>query len=136
MNKKTKLKICDWALLVSTILILASGVQLEVIHGDPFGFIWLHITLGIIFFILCAWHVFLHFGRSNWFDRFHKLKNQPTRILWWAGILTLASALLATVHFIVNPIHSPIGGIHGKLGFLMMIFAVFHIAKRLRFFKS
>ncbi|MDE5916290.1 MAG: hypothetical protein K2G71_06930, partial [Duncaniella sp.] len=59
-----------------------------------------------------------------------------TRILWWVSLATLITGVIASIHWLVTFTHSPIGGIHGKLGFLMIIFSVLHISKRIKFFKS
>lgn len=134
MTKKTKLKICDITLLPLTLLMLASGVQLEVMHGG--GLVWLivHIILGLIFMGFVGWHIFLHFGSSDWFARFHKLKSQFTRILWWVGLLTLVSGIAVIFQWCIHFGHSPLGGIHGKLGFLMILLIIFHVAKRYNFY--
>ena len=135
MKKITKLKICDWLLLLSTAAILASGTWLEATGSNSVPAVWIHITIGILFFVLVIYHIFLHFGQSNWFARFHKRKSQATRILWWVAIITFVSGIVAAIHWIIFPHHSPIGGIHGKIGFLMLMFAIGHIFKRLKFFK-
>lgn len=135
MKKITKLKWCDWGLLALSIIILLSGIQLEVLHGETVSWIWIHIAIGILFIALCGWHIWLHFGASNWFSRFHKQKNQVTRILWWVSLATFITGLIAMFHWIGEYGHSPIGGLHGKLGFLMMIFVAGHVAKRIKFYK-
>ena len=70
---------------------------------------------------LSGWHIWLHFGKSNWFTRFHRQKSRLTRILWWATLATLASGIIATAHSLGSFTHGHIGGVHGKLGFLMII---------------
>lgn len=42
------------------------------------------------------------------------------------------SGIAATVQWIVENGHSPIGGVHGKIGFLMVIIAIIHAAKHIR----
>lgn len=135
MKKKTKLKICNWSLIVLTLGILASGIQLEATDSSEVISVWIHIVVGMVFMGLVGYHIYLHFGWSNWFDRFHKLKSQMTRVLWWVSLLTLLSAIIALIHWLTTAVHSPIGGIHGKLGFLMILLAICHIVKRYKFFK-
>lgn len=135
MKKKVKLKACNWTLLVSTVAILVSGIDLEVSNCSDRHDVWVHVFLGTLF-ILATYHVYLHFGRSNWFSRFMKLKRPPVRILWWLYIFTAVSGVIATIHLPVNMQHSPIGGVHGKIGFLMILFSIFHIAKRIKFFSK
>lgn len=83
---------------------------------------------------LCAWHIYLHYGFSKWFAKFHKNKSVVTKILWWFFILTLLSGIIALAHWIITPVHSTIGGVHGKIGFIMVAFAIGHIIKRIKFY--
>ena len=136
MKKILKLKICDWGLLFMTVAMLVSGIQLEATDSRGVTSVWVHIAVGILFFTLVAYHIFLHFGKSNWFSKFSKQKNQYTRVLWWVSLVTLISAGIAFIHWVTSFTHSPIGGVHGKLGFLMIILAIGHICKRIKFFKS
>ena len=135
MKKSLKLKICDWSLLALTVAILASGIQVEATGGTPVWTVWLHIAIGAVFMVLSGWHIRLHFGKSNWFTRFHRQKNRVTRILWWVTLATLASAIVATTHWLGTFTHGHTGAVHGKLGFLMIILSVCHIVARIRFFR-
>ncbi|MDD6313492.1 MAG: hypothetical protein PUA78_00530 [Porphyromonadaceae bacterium] len=58
-----------------------------------------------------------------------------TRILWWITLLTLVTVVIATGHWLTSFTHSSIGGVHGKLGFMMIILCLCHIVKRIRFFR-
>lgn len=137
MNRITKLKICDWSLLIITAATLASGIQLESMGAEaPQSWVGVHIAVCTLFMGLCAWHIQLHFNRSNWFARFSKVKSPVTRALWWVGLLTLLTGIIAAIRWIASPGHSPIGGIHGKIGFLMILIAMGHIVKRIKFFKN
>ncbi|MDE5905650.1 hypothetical protein, partial [Duncaniella sp.] len=42
----------------------------------------------------------------------------------------------AMIHWVTTFTHSSIGGVHGKLGFLMIILSIGHIARRIKFFNS
>ena len=62
MTKARKLKICNWSLLVSAILILASSIQLEATGSRGEISVWIHIILALVFTFLAGWHIWLHFG--------------------------------------------------------------------------
>lgn len=135
MKKAAKLKLCNWSLLISAILILASAIQLEAIHSGNRFWVWIHVAIGMVFSALVYIHIHLHFGSSNWFARFSKLKSVVTRILWWLMLLTVASGVTAFVHWLISQEHSPICGVHGKIGFLMILIAAGHTLKRFKFFR-
>ncbi|MBO4966041.1 MAG: hypothetical protein J6C81_07240 [Muribaculaceae bacterium] len=75
----------------------------------------------------------LHSG--NWFRKFSKIKSPVTRILWWLFLITVLSAIVALVHWLGTYAHSPVGGVHGKIGFLMIAVAIGHTIKRIKFFR-
>ena len=136
MKKLKKLKICNWSLILLTLAILISGIYMEATDSSGLSAVWIHISLGTLFFIFAAYHIYLHFGKSNWFTKFHKLKNQFTRVLWWVSLAALVSGIIAYIHWIIAFSHSPIGGVHGKIGFLMVALLAGHIYKRIKFFKQ
>lgn len=127
-----RLKICNRLLGLTLILILASGIQLEVTSGSPAWSVWVHIALGLVLTALALYHIFLHYRKANWFARFAKNRNTSTRILWWVFLLTAVSGLAATVGWVGDNVHSPLGAVHGKIGFLMVIVAIVHVARHLR----
>lgn len=135
MNRLRKLRFCDVALAVVTIAILASGVQLEVTSGSSIAWVWIHIILGAMFSVLIVWHLQLHFKWSGWLKKLKRQRFANTRWLAVAGVLTLLTGLIATAGWIVSPEHSKIGAVHGKLGFLLAGLAIWHTAKRIRFFR-
>lgn len=132
MNTAAKLKVCDKLLGVSLVLILVSGIQLEATGGsESMG--WIHIGLGLILTALSVWHIYLHYRFTNWFSRFVRNSNTSTRILWWLFILTVLSGVVASVHWIASAyIHSTVGGVHGKIGFLMALAAIVHVGRHRR----
>jgi len=134
MKKIQKLKLCNWCLLPVTIAMLVSGIQLEATGSRGITSVWIHIAIGIIFAVLICYHIFLHFGKSNWFKKFSKQKSPVTRILWWVALATFITAIVSTVHWVQSFTHASIGGVHGKLGFLMIILSIGHICKRIKFF--
>lgn len=136
MKKAIKLKICNLSLLPLTIAIPASGIQLEATHSDGLTPVLIHIVVGLLFMSFAIYHVYLHFGKSNWFSKMRRQKSPVTRILWWVALITLITGVIATIHWLSTFTHSPIGGVHGKFGFLMIILAIGHICKRIKFFRQ
>lgn len=135
MKKIVKLKICNWSLLILTIAILTSGIQLEATHSRDLTSVWIHIITGLLFACLVTYHLYLHLGYGNWFTKIHRQKSHLTRILWWVSLITLITGLIASVHWLTTFNHAPIGGVHGKLGFLMILLSTGHIIKRIKIFK-
>lgn len=136
MNKAKRLKICNYILLAITVLMLASSIQLEVLAARIHVWVWIHIMLGLLFLGLIIWHLYLHFRKMNWFRLLWKQKSPNTRWMTAIGILTFVTALIATAGWIVSPEHSAIGAVHGKLGFLFLIFATGHIFRRIRYYRN
>ena len=134
MKKARKLKICDWTLAVLLPIVLASSIQLEATSSMGIAPVVFHIAVAAPFMVLIVWHIYLHFNWKKWLSRLSKLK-VPTRILWWLYLLTFLSGLITLVHWAATHEHGPIGGIHGKIGFLMIAFAIGHTIKRIKFFK-
>ncbi|MDE6300247.1 MAG: hypothetical protein K2M19_00840 [Muribaculaceae bacterium] len=134
MKKSEKLRLCNRILLLLVVVMLLSAVQLEFTHSSGVWPVWVHIGLGCLFMAVIAVHIYLHFGRSDWFAKFRKQKSVVTRILWWLTVIVALSGLVAFAHWLASGVHAPIGGVHGKIGFLMLAFALGHIIKRFRFF--
>ena len=87
MTKAKKLKICNIALLLVSLPMLISSIQMEVSGGKPlanFGFaeyMAIHAILGSVMIGLLLTHLYLHFGWQNWQQKIKKLKNKPTKFL-------------------------------------------------------
>lgn len=136
MKKDEKLRLCDWMLVFATVFILASSIQLEVTDSRTIIWVLIHIIIGSLFFANIVWHLYLHFGWKSWVQRLRKQKSPVTRWLTVFALLTLISAFIALFHWIGTYTHSPIGGIHGKIGFVFLIIVIGHTAKRIKFFKT
>ena len=134
MKKIQTLKLCDWTLAVLLPIVLASSILLEATSSRGFFLVIFHIIVALSFLCLVVWHIYLHFQWEKWFAKFSKLI-VPTRILWYLYILTFLSGIATFIHWLIENEHSPLGGVHGKIGFLMIAFAVGHIIKRIKFFK-
>lgn len=135
MKKITRLRICNWSLLVVTIMMLASSIQQEG-WWLGMGFVWVHIVLGILFFMLIGWHLQLHFQWNNWIVRLKQQKSPVTKWLALFGALTLLTAIVATVHVLNTMQHTTTGGVHGKFGFIFIALAIGHVVKRVKFYRN
>lgn len=135
MIKAQKLKICDWTLAILLPIVLISSVQLEVTSSGGIVPVIFHIIVALPFMCIIVWHIFLHFQWKKWLIKFSKLK-ALTRILWWLYILTFVSGVITFIHWLIENEHSPLGGVHGKIGFLMIAFTIVHTIKRFEFFKK
>ena len=129
MNKREGLKWCDWSLALLLVFTLASGVWLEVAHAGSKMAVFIHITVATVFMSDVIWHIYLHFGFKKWLNKFGKMKIY-TRILWWVYVLTFLSGIAAAVHWLITMHHSPVGGVHGKIGFVMILMAAGHALRR------
>lgn len=135
MTKIEKLRLCDWMLVFATAFILASSIQLEATNSRSIIWILIHVIIGCLFFTNIVWHLYLHFDWKSWVQRLRKQKSPVTRWLAIFALLTLISALVAIFHWIGTYTHSPIGGIHGKIGFVFLALAIGHTFKRIKFLK-
>lgn len=122
-------------LVFATAFILASSIQLEATDSRSIVWILIHMIVGSLFFTNIVWHLHLHFEWKSWIQRLRKQKSPVTRWLAVFALLTLISALVALFHWIGTYTHSPIGGIHGKIGFVFIALAIGHTVKRIKFFK-
>lgn len=136
MEKTKRLSICNHLLLVITILMLASSIQLEITAGSIHFWVWVHVILGLLFFGLISRHLYLHFKWRNWLKVLWKQKRANTRWMTLFGILTLLTAIVATVGWLMSPAHTPLGAIHGKLGFIFIALALWHILKRMKYYRG
>ena len=134
MSKLKKLRLCDFMLLAVAVVMLASSLQLEVIAGQSMLWVWVHIVSGTLFLGVIFWHLQLHFQWRNWLRLLWKQRSANMKWLTVVGILTFVTALVATAGWIASPEHSKIGAVHGKLGFLFIALAVWHTARRFRFY--
>lgn len=134
MTKFQKLKICDWALAILLPIVLASSIQLEATSSSGILPVVIHVMVALTFLSLIVRHIYLHFQWKKWLTKFSRLK-LPTRILWWLYLLTFLTGIATFIHWLISTRHTPLGGIHGKIGFLMIAFAIAHTLRRLKFFR-
>lgn len=134
MTKKTKLKLCDWSLLFLTVVILASGVQLEINPTGENVWVWAHIVIGTLFISGIFWHISLHKSAKKRVEAKTRNHRDKHAVMGVSFLLTLLSGVVATCHWIGTYLHSTIGGVHGKFGFLLILAVIFHIVKHKRFY--
>lgn len=132
MKKIIKLRICDWLLMFMLVSVLASSILLEAIGSGSIAWVWVHIVLSIIFILIIGWHLFLHFQWRGWAKLLIKQKSPVTRLLAVFYALTIISAAVAFIHWLGVFSHSPIGGVHGKIGFIFAAICIGHTIKRLK----
>ena len=143
MEKKTQSKICNWSLLVLVILMLASGIQMEASFGADFlgipfpVYMFVHVVIAIMMTAAVIWHIWLHFSWKEWVKRFSSLKRTDTKILAVVAVLVLVSGIVALIVLLFNGMqHGTVGGVHGKIGFGFVTLGIYHIIRRIRFYKS
>ena len=132
--KNEQLKLCNSALMVISIFMLISSIQMEALAGDDLLGIsfttltFIHAGIGVIMFALVAWHLYLHFGSVAWIA---KLKKSPrlTKALAIFGAVCLASGIFILAYMLKYFEHNLVGAIHGKIGFVFLALGLFHIIK-------
>ena len=142
MEKKTQFRICNWSLLVLAILMLASGIQMEATAGANFlgisfpVYMVFHVLVALLMTAAVIWHIWLHFSWKEWVKRFSSLKRTDTKILAVMSALALVSGIAALLVLLFNGMqHNGVGGVHGKIGFGFIALGIYHIIKRIRFYK-
>ena len=129
----------DIALLLVAIVVLVSSIQMEVTGGEPFmgmsfmTYTILHIVLAVSMMLLIAYHLYLHFNWKNWIEKLRQTPKKQTRVLAVLAGLVLLTGVASLVDFMIHLQHTPLGGLHGKIGFIFMIIAIGHTLKRKKF---
>ena len=142
MDKKTQFKICNWSLLVFAVLMLASGIQMEATAGADFlgiafpAYMVFHVVVAVLMTVAVFWHIWLHFSWKEWVKRFAALKKRDTKALAIIAALVLVTGIVALLLLLSNGMqHNGVGGVHGKIGFVFLAVGLFHIVKRIWFYK-
>lgn len=133
MTKKNQFKVCNWYLLALTVIVLASGILLECLHGSSLHgiecsvFTLIHIVLGVCFMGLVLWHLWLHWRKlGEWWNRIvrhHSIGFKLTALFFFLTFLTG----LVCVPMWISCGHTGLGGWHGKLGFIAIFLLLPHI---------
>ena len=142
MEKKTQSGICNWSLLVLATLILVSWIQMEASFGADFMgisfpvYMVFHMLVALLMTAAVIWHIWLHFSWKEWVKRFSSLKRTDTKILAVMSALALVSGIAALLVLLFNGMqHNGVGGVHGKIGFGFVALGIYHIIRRIRFYK-
>lgn len=138
--KKRQLLICNYSLLLVMVIVVASGIVLECIHGKEFMGIgnhtlkWTHIIMSIALIALAWWHVRLNWNSAgNWAKRFASHRSRGFQL---TAILFLATALtgLVSIAIWLTHGHTVFGGVHGMIGFVCALFVLSHIIGHRKWF--
>lgn len=140
MKKRCLYKI-NVLLLVMLVPALVSSVLQEFLQGADMHCATNNI-LTIIHLIICVpmllfvgVHLWANCGNiTQWFAKIHRQKAQ-TQWLFWLSVLTFVSGMAATVVYFLHG-HTPIGGIHGKIGFVALALMIWHTYRRLKWYKK
>lgn len=133
--KRTTLRTVN--ILMATLLlpVAVTSIFLECLEGSDLAavrnvnIVALHLAVAMTLFVLCGFHIKAHFGNiQSWFKRL-KSSKFPNRFLFWISVLTLLTGVIATLAWLHHG-HSPIGGVHGKIGFLALIVMFAHLIRR------
>ena len=131
------------ALIVVGVLTAMSSILLECIAGKDFMnitfrvWVWLHIIICLSCLSMVIYHLYIHWGNlSNWFRKVRNLNSGATKWLSWLSLITFLSGIIVAVIFITGAEHNPLGGIHGKVGLVVILISIFHTKKRFRWFKN
>ena len=143
MEKKTQSRICNWSLLILAILMLASGIQMEASFGADFlgisvpVYLVFHIVVATLMTAAVIWHIWLHFSWKEWVKRFLALKRVDTKILAVVAVMVLVSGIVALLVLLFNGMqHGTVGGVHGKIGFGFVALGIYHIIRRIWFYRK
>lgn len=141
MTKKNQFKVCNRCLLALTVIVLASGILLECLHGSPLPgiecsvFTLIHIVLCVCYMVLVLWHILLHWRKlGEWWNkivRHHSIGFKLTALFF---LLTFLTGLVC-VPMWISCGHTGLGGWHGKFGFIAILLLLPHI-KRHRYWYS
>ena len=122
---------------------LASGIQMEACFGADFlgisfpVYMVFHVVVALLMTAAVIWHIWLHFSWKEWVKRFSALKRADTKILAIVTALVLVSGIVALLVLLFNGMqHNGVGGVHGKIGFIFIAIGIYHIVRRVRFYKN
>lgn len=129
------------SLVALLILTAISSVILEATGGNSLPairnttLVVLHIVLTLTLFTLAYYHVKFHFGPASRWSSFFKKTKKQNRCLLWLVITVLATGILATLTYSFHG-HTPLGAIHGKIGFVALLAMLLHLLHRRKWFRT
>ncbi len=135
MTKKNQFKVCNRCLLALTVIVLASGILLECLHGSPLlgiecsVFALIHIVLCVCYMVLVLWHILLHWCKlGEWWSRIVKHHSIGFKLTALFFLLTFLTGLVC-VPMWISCGHTGFGGWHGKFGFIAILLLLPHIKR-------
>ncbi|MGM9746542.1 MAG: hypothetical protein ACI30H_06265 [Paludibacteraceae bacterium] len=120
------------ALVSSLLQEFLRGANLQCLTNNTLTIIHLAICLPMLLFV-CV-HLWANCGNvTQWFSKIRRQRWQ-TQLLFGFSVLTFVSGIAATVVYFSHG-HTPVGGIHGKLGFVALALMIWHTYRRLKWYK-
>ena len=96
-----------------------------------------HVVVATLMTAAVIWHIWLHFSWKEWMKRFKTLKRLDTKILAVMAVLVLVSGIVALLVLLFNGMqHGTVGGVHGKIGFGFVALGIYHIIRRIWFYRK
>lgn len=137
-----KLKICNISLLAITPAVLATSIILEASHGESvlglkFNFwVIIHLVAVLAMTGLVCWHLRMNWGKiSGWAKKFTGKASGASKALAILIAFTALTGLASIPQWLIHG-HSPIGGVHGKIGFLFILIAIIHTIRHRKWFNG
>lgn len=137
-----KLKICNISLLAITPAVLATSIILEASHGAALlglkSNVWVIIHLVAVFAMtgLVCWHLRMNWGKiSGWAKKITGKASGASKTLTILIALNVLTGIFAIPQWLIHG-HSPIGGVHGKIGFLFILVCLIHTIRHRKWFRN
>lgn len=140
MKKRYLYKI-NVLLLVMLVPALVSSLLQEFLGGADMHYVTnnmltiIHLIVCVPMLLFVGVHLWANCGKiTQWFA---KIRRQKAQIQWlfWLSVLTFVSGVAAMVVYFSHG-HTPVGGIHGKLGFVALALMIWHTYRRLKWYKK
>ena len=129
--KKHTLYIIDIILSILLVVVLVSSIINEVLGGSSLAALSntsitvFHISVCLVLMTLAFIHIKAHYANlSRWINCLKKGKMQ-TRVVFILCAMTLVTGIASFSHG-----HTPLGGVHGKIGFVALALMILHLVKR------
>lgn len=133
--KKHTLYIIDIILSILLVVVLVSSIINEVLGGSSLAALSntsitiFHISVCLVLMTLAFIHIKAHYANlSRWINCLKKGKMQ-TRVVFILCAMTLVTGIASMVVYFGHG-HTPLGGVHGKIGFVALALMILHLVKR------
>lgn len=138
--KKKHVLMCNRGLLFVFPIVLASGILLESLHGEPFckidNAVWtgFHIGVSSLMLACVVWHIQLNWRSvGEWYGRYRTHCSKGFKCMAQFFLLTTITGLLTLPVWWIHG-HTGMGGVHGKIGFVSALFMLLHIKKHWKWY--